>query len=134
MLNRVEPDGTFLTYFSSTFLMIYALLSLGHSKHDPVILKAVDRLKSMQSQINGDTHMQYTTASVWNTSLINSTLQIAGISPTDPMITKSNQYLLSRQHTKYGDWVVHNPNVSPGGWGFADSNTIHPDVVIQPLL
>lgn len=128
MLNRIEPDGTFLTYFSSTFLMIYALLSLGYSKYDPLILKAVDGLKTMQCQINGYTHMQYTTATVWNTSLISSTLQIAGISSTDPMNTKSIYYLLSRQHIKYGDWIVHNPNVFPGGWGFADSNTIHPDV------
>ncbi len=128
MLERIEPDGTFLTYFSSTFLMIYALLSLGYSKRDPLILKAVEGLKSMQCEINGYTHMQYTTASVWNTSLINSTLQIADVSPTDPMITKSNQYLLSRQQMKYGDWIVHNPNSFPGGWGFADRNTIHPDV------
>ncbi|WP_428910776.1 squalene--hopene cyclase [Niallia sp. Krafla_26] len=128
MVNRIEPDGTFLTYFSSTFLMIYALLSLGYSKKDPLILKAVDGLKSMQCKINGYTHMQYTTATVWNTSLINSTLQIAGISPTDPTITKSIDYLISRQHMKYGDWIVHNPSAFPGGWGFADRNTIHPDV------
>ncbi|WP_338472969.1 squalene--hopene cyclase [Niallia sp. XMNu-256] len=128
MVNRIEPDGTFLTYFSSTFLMIYALLALGYSKHDPLILKAVDGLKSMQCKINGYTHMQFTTASIWNTSLINSTLQIAGISPTDTIITKSNEYLLSRQHLKYGDWVVHNPHGFPGGWGFADQNTIQPDV------
>ena len=128
MLKRIESDGTFLTYFSSTFLMIYALLSLGYSKHDPLILKAIDGLKSMQCKINGYTHMQYTTATVWNTSLINSTLQIAGVSPTDPVISNSNRYLLSRQHRKYGDWIVHNPNGFPGGWGFADSNTIQPDV------
>ena len=82
----------------------------------------------MQCKINGYTHMQYTTATVWNTSLINSTLQIAGVSPTDPVISNSNHYLLSRQHRKYGDWIVHNPNGFPGGWGFADSNTIQPDV------
>lgn len=128
MLNRVERDGTFLTYFSSTFLMIYALLSLGYSKDDSFILKALEGLKAMQCKINGYTHMQYTTASVWNTSLINSTLQIAGIAPTDPMITKSIQYLLNHQQNKYGDWVVHDPDVLPGGWGFADNNTIHPDV------
>ena len=97
MLERIESDGTFLSYFSSTFLMIYALLSLGYSKHDPLIVKAIEGLKSMQCEINGYTHMQYTTATVWNTSLINSTLQIAGVSPTDPVITNSNHYLLSRQ-------------------------------------
>ncbi len=128
MLNRIEPDGTFYGYFSSTFLMIFALLSLGYSKTHPVIVKAVNGLKSMKCEINGFTHIQYTTATVWNTSLINYALQEAGISSSEPMINKANDYLLKRQHYKYGDWLIHNPLGSPGGWGFADSNTIHPDV------
>src|SRR3954471_21402889 len=107
MLARIEPDGTFFSYFSSTFLMIFALLSLGYSKTDPIILKAVHGLKTMQCDINGLPHMQYTTAAVWNTALINFTLQEAGVSPADPTVKKANDYLLSRQHYKYGDWVVH---------------------------
>ncbi|WVX81390.1 squalene--hopene cyclase [Niallia oryzisoli] len=128
MLGRIEPDGTFLSYFSSTFLMIFALLSLGYKKTDPVIMKAIDGLKSMKSEINGEPHMQYTTATVWNSSLISYALQSAGISPDDPMIKTANGYLLSRQHQKYGDWVIHNPNSQPGGWGFSNINTLHPDV------
>ena len=128
MLNRIEPDGTFYGYFSSTFLMIFALLSLGYSKTHPVIVKAVNGLKSMKCEINGFTHMQYTTATVWNTSLISYALQEAGISPSEPMVKKANRLSIKRQHYKYGDWLIHNPLGSPGGWGFADSNTIHPDV------
>jgi sporulenol synthase len=44
------------------------------------------------------------------------------------MVEKTNQYLLKRQHTKFGDWVIHNPTSIPGGWGFSDINTINPDV------
>ena len=128
MLDHIEIDGTQYSYFSSTFLMIFALLSLGHSKNDPLILNAINGIKSMKCKINGHTHMQYTTANVWNTSLISYALQTAGISPTDPMITKANQYLLERQQYKYGDWVIHNPTALPGGWGFSDINTMDPDV------
>ena len=35
MIEHIEPDGTLYSYFSSTFLMIFALLSLGHSNNDP---------------------------------------------------------------------------------------------------
>lgn len=72
----------------------------------------------MKCEINGLPHMQYTTANVWNTSLIGYTLQAAGVSHEDPMVTKANKYLLSRQHYRFGDWVVHNPSGMPGGWGF----------------
>lgn len=128
MLDHIEKDGTFYSYYSSTFLMIFALLSLGYKKTDPVITTAIDGVKSMKSEINGHPHMQYTTANVWNTSLIGYALQDAGISPEDDMIEKANQYLLDRQHSKFGDWVIHNPTSLPGGWGFSDVNTINPDV------
>ncbi|WP_412729278.1 squalene--hopene cyclase [Cytobacillus praedii] len=128
MLARIEANGTFLGYFSSTFLMIFALLSLGYSKKDPIIIRAVKGLKSMQCEINGLTHIQYTNASVWNTSLISYALQEAGVSPKHQMADRANSYLISQQHYKYGDWNIHNPSSSPGGWGFADKNTLHPDV------
>ncbi|MBW8351780.1 squalene--hopene cyclase [Bacillus sp. IITD106] len=128
MLDHIEPDGTFLSYFSSTFLMIFALMSLGHSRKDPLIAKAVKGLKAMRCKINRSTHMQYTTANVWNTSLISFTLQKAGISPDNSMVTKANEYLLSKQQEKVGDWSIHNPGIPPGGWGFSDINTINPDV------
>ena len=128
MLNRIEPDGTFYGYFSATFLMIFALLSLGYSKTHPTIAGAVKGLLSMKTEIKGHPHMQYTTATVWNTSLISYALQEAGVSPDHSLVKRANDYLIRRQHYKYGDWVVHNPNAYPGGWGFADMNTIHPDV------
>lgn len=128
MLDHIEPDGTFYNYFSSTFLMIFAFLSLGYKKTDPIITKAIDGIKSMKCEIKGLPHMQYTTANVWNTSLIGLTLQSAGIPPSDPSVEKANKYLLKRQHHKFGDWVIHNPHSLPGGWGFANMNTIHPDV------
>ncbi|MEH7237448.1 squalene--hopene cyclase [Bacillus sp. JJ1562] len=128
MLRRIEPDGTFLGYFSSTFLMIFALLSLGYPKNHPIIINAANGLKGMKTVINGNVHMQYTTADVWNTSLLGYALQEAGVPSTDSMIKNANHYLLERQHVKYGDWVVQNPTGFPGGWGFANVNTIHPDV------
>ncbi|MEK3887193.1 squalene--hopene cyclase [Bacillus sp. FSL K6-3431] len=128
MYNHIEVDGTLYSYFSSTFLMIFALLSLGHSKNDPVILHAIDGLKAMKCEINGNTHMQYTTASVWNTSLISYALINAGVPTFDPVIAKANRYLLKHQHYKYGDWALHNPGVLPGGWGFSHINMINPDV------
>ncbi|MCJ8006039.1 squalene--hopene cyclase [Lederbergia wuyishanensis] len=128
MLDRIEPDGTLSNYFSATFLMIFALLSLGHSRKDPIIVKAVKGLKAMKWKINGHEHIQYTTANVWNTSLISFTLQKAGVSARDPVITKANEYLLSRQQNKYGDWAIRNPGIPPGGWGFSDMNTMDPDV------
>lgn len=128
IINRIESDGTFYSYFSATFLMIFALMARGKSKNDKIIVKAIDGLKSMICEIDGLPHCQYTTANVWNTTLISYVLQESGVSKNTNTIQKSNQYLLSRQHYKYGDWVIHNRRAKPGGWGFSNINTINPDV------
>ncbi|RFB11001.1 squalene--hopene cyclase [Bacillus sp. HNG] len=128
MLDRIEPDGTYLNYFSTTSLMIYALLARVYPTTHPVITRAVKGLKAMTCRIDEDLHCQYTTASVWNTALINYALQESGVPYSSTSIQMANHYILSRQHLKYGDWVIHEPNLLPGGWGFADMNTIHPDI------
>lgn len=128
MFDRLEADGTLYNYFSSTFYMVFALLSLGYSKRNVTIAKAVEGLIAMSCKIKGHTHIQYTTAHVWNTSLISYALQESGIPIDDAVVLRANRYLLSRQHYKYGDWIIHNPQTLPGGWGFSDKNTINPDV------
>ncbi|WML26080.1 squalene--hopene cyclase [Neobacillus sp. OS1-33] len=128
MLDHLEPDGTFYSYFSSTFLLIFALLSLGYKKTEPIITKALNGLFAMKCEINGTPHMQYTTANIWNTSLIGYSLQAAGVSSDDSMVVEANRYLLEKQQHKFGDWVIHNPKTLPGGWGFSEVNTMNPDV------
>ncbi|MED4463071.1 squalene--hopene cyclase [Metabacillus fastidiosus] len=128
ILQRIEPDGTFYSYFSSTFFMIFALLARGYSNEHPIITHAVAGLKTFKTKINDETHIQYTTATVWNTALISYSLQEAGVSSLSSAIQKANRYLLSRQQHLYGDWAIHNRNVLPGGWGFSNINTINPDI------
>ncbi|MGD7010094.1 squalene--hopene cyclase [Metabacillus sp. 84] len=126
MLSRLESDGTLYSYFSCTFLMIYALMALGYEKTHPVIVKAVRGLAAMAAQSYDGVHMQYTTAHIWNTSLLSCALQEAGVK--DEMVKRANRYLLVRQHSRFGDWVIHNPQGIPGGWGFSDINSMNPDV------
>lgn len=128
ILKRIEPDGTLYSYFSATFFMIFALLALGYSKDDPTIMNAVKGLKGFTCKTKNGYHIENSTSTVWDTSLISHSLQQAGVLDIDPMIIKAGDYLLSRQQYRYGDWALNNPNTLPGGWGFSDSNTINPDV------
>lgn len=128
MLQRLEADGTLYSYLTSTVLMIFALLALGYPKSHPVITRAVAGLKTMACHRNEQIHMQDATSTVWDTALLTHALQVSGVSVSHPMVQKAGRYLLSRQHDKYGDWVLQNTAAIPGGWGFSDSNTINPDI------
>ncbi|OYD08262.1 terpene cyclase/mutase family protein [Paludifilum halophilum] len=128
ILDRIEPDGTLYSYFSSTWLMIFGWMALGYSKNHPVIAHAVRGLKTFLFPVKEGFHLQETTSAVWDTSLILDALQQAGIPPSSPVVQRGVNYLLRRQHTRLGDWSLRNPGVLPGGWGFSDINTINPDV------
>ncbi|MGG4490492.1 squalene--hopene cyclase [Metabacillus idriensis] len=127
MLQRIEADGTLYSYASATFFMIYALLSLGYKENSTQIKQAVAGLKSIIYQDDNLTTLENSTSTVWDTALLSYCLQKAGIPSHDSMILNASSYLLSRQHVKKADWRIHNPSASPGGWGFSNINTNHPD-------
>lgn len=128
MLARIEPDGTLYSYFGATFLMIFALLSLGYRKDHPVITRAVDGLYQLFCQTDGQLMMQNSTSTVWDTALASHALLNAGVPATAPLLRKSASYLLARQQQTGSDWIWNNPGIAPGGWGFSDINTLNPDV------
>lgn len=127
LLDRIEPDGTLYSYFSSTFWMIIALLSMGYPKNHPVIERAMQGIRAMIMETELGFHLQETTSTVWDTSLLLHSLQEAGVKPEDPMVQRGLSYLKKRQHTKKADWSWNNPHTPPGGWGFSDLNTLNPD-------
>ncbi|MBN8192779.1 squalene--hopene cyclase [Bacillus sp. NTK074B] len=126
MLQRLERDGTYLSYFSTTFYMIFALLALGYKKSDPTIVKAVHGLKELACETKNGLHIQNSPSTVWDTALISHALQESGLGVDEPYIEKSVDYLVKKQHFKYGDWAFES-GVKPGGWGFSETNSIHPD-------
>lgn len=127
MLKRIEADGTLFSYASATFFMIYALLSLGYKENSAQIKQAVAGLKSIIYQDDNLITVENSTSTVWDTALLCYSLQKAGIPYHDSMIINASSFLLSRQHVKKADWRIHNPSASPGGWGFSNINTNHPD-------
>lgn len=129
LLDRIEPDGTLYSYASATILMIFALLARGYPHDHPLITRAIQGMKTFICQTDeGGLHLQDCTATVWNTALLSHALQEAGVSHDSNVIQRSLEYLLSRQHNRFGDWQVHNPDAQPGGWGFSDINTLNPDI------
>ncbi|WP_308634435.1 squalene--hopene cyclase [Paenibacillus silvisoli] len=130
MRQRLEPDGTLYCYASATMLMVQALRALGFANSDLMIARAIDGLSALVTKDNSHTTMQNTTSTVWDTALISHALQEAGTAPAHPAIRAAGRYLLSRQHTKLGDWKLRadTEHPEPGGWGFSDTNTINPDM------
>jgi len=129
MLQRIESDGTLYTYASCTIMMIFSLLALGYDKKHPVITKALQGIKAMQYRLrDGNLTIQNSPSTIWDTALLTYALQTSGMADDHPAIQQAANYLRNKQQDKLGDWSIHNPDSSPGGWGFSEPNTIIPDV------
>ncbi|WP_273368839.1 prenyltransferase/squalene oxidase repeat-containing protein [Alicyclobacillus herbarius] len=128
LLNRVEPDGTLMSYASATFFMIYALIGMGYPKNHPVIVKAIEGLKSLMYPLSNGVHLQNSTSTVWDTASLSYAVQVNPKMDACKMLDKAQAYLLSRQQHITGDWQLRNPKAEAGGWGFSDINTLTPDV------
>ncbi|WP_028547612.1 terpene cyclase/mutase family protein [Paenibacillus sp. UNC451MF] len=128
MLDRIEPDGTLLTYSTATILMVYALTSLGYKNESPLLNKAISSLSTLLCVSDHKAHLQVSTSTIWDTAMISIALQQSGVSSREPIIQRSAEYLLSRQQTRFGDWALRCPDTPPGGWGFSNINTLYPDI------
>ncbi|MFS0560382.1 squalene--hopene cyclase [Terribacillus sp. 179-K 1B1 HS] len=127
MQERTESDGTLYSYASATFFMIYAYLALGYEENNPKIQQALEGIHGLVNENCNGIHVENSTSTVWDTALLSHALQQAGVPLKQRTIQSANHYLLQRQHVKKADWQIHQPKAEPGGWGFSDINTNHPD-------
>ncbi|MUT66977.1 squalene cyclase [Paenibacillus sp. NEAU-GSW1] len=126
MLDRVEPNGTLLTYATSTLLMILALAALNYSPQSTLIHQLLRGLRSMGC--SDRPHIQIATSEVWDTALLSHALRQAGTPPHSNPLLNAALYLAVRQQSRVGDWSKRSPDTEAGGWGFSDVNTLYPDV------
>ncbi|MBD2869517.1 prenyltransferase/squalene oxidase repeat-containing protein [Paenibacillus arenilitoris] len=126
MLDRVEPNGTLLTYSTATMLMTLALLAAGYPEHSPVIEHLLRGIRSLLCL--DKPHIQIASSEIWDTAMLGYALREAGVQGTSPAMERAGAYLLPKQQTRLGDWAIRKPDTQPGGWGFSEANTIYPDV------
>ncbi|EFM11713.1 Prenyltransferase/squalene oxidase [Paenibacillus curdlanolyticus YK9] len=125
LLERIEPDGTLLTYSTATVLMLFALNAVGRLPTDPILISAINGIRTL---LCGNPPMvQIATPTVWDTAMLAFALREAGISPSHSALRRAARFIQERQQTRYGDWRIRNPGTSPGGWGFSYVNTRYPD-------
>ena len=60
ILDRIERDGTLYSYFSTTFLMFFALMAMGYRRNHPYPPRAISGLERFYLPVKGGLHLQET--------------------------------------------------------------------------
>jgi len=128
MLERFEMSDGLGAIYPAMMNAIIALRCLGYSVDDPQFIRAMDEFEALGIEEGETFRMQPAKSPVWDTALAMFGLGSSGVSPTDPRLLAAADWLLKKQVTHKGDWVVKNPKASPAGWYFEFNNEFYPDV------
>jgi squalene-hopene/tetraprenyl-beta-curcumene cyclase len=127
MIDRFENSDGLGAIFPPIIWSIVALKCLGHADDSPEMqynFAELDRLKVRQ----GDRlWLQPCLSPVWDTVISLRALAAAGYRYQDEPITRSLQWLLSKEVRSKGDWRER-VACEPGGWFFEYRNEFYPDI------
>jgi squalene-hopene/tetraprenyl-beta-curcumene cyclase len=136
MLDHMKGTGGLGAIYPAMANSVIALHCLGHSKDHPLVVKALKEIEELEvydtvkeQGIGQPTlHLQPCFSPVWDTALLMNALVEAGLPQDHPALMRGGTWLVSKQATAVGDWIVSSPQAKPGGWYFQFENELYPDV------
>jgi len=123
--HAANSDGLGAIYPAMLYT-IMALDVLGYPPGDPVRQEALDQLNRLMVDDGERFFFQPCFSPVWDTAIAAFGLSTAANGRA--ALTRSADWLLSKEVRRRGDWSVKRPNVEPGGWYFEFNNEHYPDI------
>jgi squalene-hopene/tetraprenyl-beta-curcumene cyclase len=108
-------------------LMAFDILEIPKDHPDYVTCrKAIDKLLVLNDDWG---YCQPCLSPVWDTGLAAHAMMESGLSDSDSVLARANEWLLGRQILDVkGDWKSNRGHLRPGGWAFQYWNDYYPDV------
>ena len=128
ILNHQEADGCWAGIQPPWVYSLIALHHLGFPTDHPVINKGFAAFEGYALETEDTCTVQACMSPVWDTCLAQIALIDSGVTGDDPMVQRSNQWLLDQQILSGGDWQVQARTTPPGGWAFEFHNDQYPDI------
>lgn len=136
MLDHMKGSGGLGAIYPAMANSVVALHCLGYKHDDPLVVKAMREIEELEihdtvfenGQCVDAMHLQPCHSPIWDTSLLINALSEAGMPQDHPALQKAAAWLVSKQTTTVGDWIISSPGAEPGGWYFQFENELYPDV------
>ena len=110
--------------------MMYALMALdvlGYPPDHPDMQEATNKFMGLMVDDERGFFFQPCFSPVWDTAIAVQVLGESG-SASSAALSKANDWLLSKEVRRKGDWSVKRPKVEPSGWYFELANEWYPDI------
>jgi squalene-hopene/tetraprenyl-beta-curcumene cyclase len=127
IIARQEADGCWGGIQPPWVYSIMGLHLLGYGLDHPVLRKAIDGLGRFTIWDSRGRHLEACQSPVWDTVLVMTGLEDAGLPPDHPALVKAADWVLAEEIVQKGDWQVRRPDVPAGGWAFEFDNDNYAD-------
>ncbi len=127
MLERTKYSDGLGAIYPSMMYIIMALDLLGYKPDHPDRVEAEKQFENLMVERDGEFFFQPCFSPVWDTAIMTFALGESGlVSPQE--LSRTADWLLSKEVRRKGDWSVKRPNTEPSGWYFEFANEFYPDI------
>ena len=131
VLERTRYSGGLGAIYPSMMYVVMMLDLLGYPEDHPDRVEAGQQFMQLLSDGTGHDQdgffFQPCFSVVWDTAIAAYALGEAG-EATPAALSRSADWLISKEVRRKGDWSVKRPNVEPSGWYFEFANEFYPDI------
>lgn len=127
MLQRTRYTDGLGAIYPPMMYVIMALDLLGYPKDHPDVKEAEKQFFNLLVDDERGFFFQPCFSPVWDTAIAAYALGESGVVP-DAKLSRTVDWLLTKEVRRKGDWSVKRPNVEPSGWYFEFANEYYPDI------
>jgi squalene-hopene/tetraprenyl-beta-curcumene cyclase len=130
ILERTRYTDGLAAIYPPMMYVIMALEALGYKQDHPDMQEAHQQFYNLLVDDERGFFFQPCFSVVWDTGIAAYALGKSGLNEPeiDAALTKSADWLLTKEVRRKGDWSVKRPNVEPSGWYFEFANEYYPDI------
>ena len=128
IIERQESTGDWGGIIPAMLNSLLGLRCLEYDVDDPVIQRGLTAVDNFAIETEDSYRIQPCISPVWDTAWCLRALVESGFEPDHPALVQAGEWLLDKQILDYGDWIVKNPQGTPGGWAFEFENRFYPDL------
>ncbi len=127
ILDRTRFTEGLGAIYPSMMYTIMAFDSLGYPSDHPDLIEAIRHFEGLLLEDEDRFQFQPCYSPVWDTAIAMFALgEMGQVDPSE--MTRSADWLLSKEVRRKGDWSVKRPDLEPSGWAFEFANEYYPDI------
>jgi len=127
MLEHFDGSDGLGAIYPSMQYAIMALDLLGYGPDHPLRRQAENEFNKLMVDDSTGFYMQPCFSPVWDTAIAAFALGEME-NPPQRELTRTADWLISKEVRRRGDWSYKRPNAEPSGWAFEFNNEFYPDV------